>query len=110
MVVHLLSSKRRGGVTFMLRRSKRRHQRVSCALFRNFTLKGYNVHSMGVIKVVDIEGNVVCARCIVATNPLTRMRGLLGRGTLPSGEGMLFPHTGSIHMFFMRFAIDAVFL
>ena len=38
------------------------------------------------------------------------MRGLLGRAWLDPGEGMLFRPAGSIHMFFMRFAIDAVFL
>ena len=37
------------------------------------------------------------------------MRGLLGRSSLEPGEGMLFPRTGSIHMWFMRFTIDAVF-
>jgi uncharacterized protein len=37
------------------------------------------------------------------------MRGLLGRSRLDPGEGMLFRPAGSIHMFFMRFAIDAVF-
>jgi uncharacterized membrane protein (UPF0127 family) len=60
--------------------------------------------------MVDMEGNTVCARCVVARTPLTRMRGLLGRASLERDEGMLFPHTGSIHMLFMRFAIDAVFL
>lgn len=38
------------------------------------------------------------------------MRGLLGRASLAPGEAMLFRPAGSIHMFFMRFAIDAVFL
>jgi len=38
------------------------------------------------------------------------MRGLLGRASLDRDEGMLFRPAGSIHMFFMRFAIDAVFL
>jgi uncharacterized membrane protein (UPF0127 family) len=37
------------------------------------------------------------------------MRGLLGRASLAPDEGMLFRPAGSIHMFFMRFAIDAVF-
>jgi uncharacterized membrane protein (UPF0127 family) len=37
------------------------------------------------------------------------MRGLLGRASLDPGEGMLFDPAGSIHMFFMRFAIDAIF-
>jgi uncharacterized membrane protein (UPF0127 family) len=38
-------------------------------------------------------------------------KGLLGRRDLPAGEGLLLHDpTGTIHMFFMRFAIDAVFL
>ena len=37
------------------------------------------------------------------------MRGLLGRAGLGPGEGMLFRPAGSIHMFFMRFPIDAIF-
>jgi uncharacterized membrane protein (UPF0127 family) len=38
------------------------------------------------------------------------MRGLLGRRDLPRGEGILLRPAASIHTFFMRFAIDAVFL
>src|SRR2546421_6302781 len=38
------------------------------------------------------------------------MRGLLGRRDLPSGEGILLKPASSVHMAFMRFAIDAVFL
>jgi uncharacterized membrane protein (UPF0127 family) len=38
------------------------------------------------------------------------MRGLLGRRALPSDEGLLLRPAGSIHTFFMRFPIDAVFL
>src|SRR6476469_3992880 len=55
------------------------------------------------------DGSVVSARCLLATTPFTRARGLLGRASLAPGEGMLFRPAGSIHMFFMRFAIDAVF-
>jgi uncharacterized membrane protein (UPF0127 family) len=55
------------------------------------------------------DGRVVCARCELAANPLTRARGLLGRKGLAADEGMFFRPAGSIHMFFMRFAIDAVF-
>ena len=39
-----------------------------------------------------------------------RMRGLLGRDQLADGEGLLLRPASSIHMFFMRFPIDAVFL
>ena len=52
---------------------------------------------------------VVCEHCLVAERPWGRMRGLLGR-QLPRGEGILLRPAGSIHTFFMRFAIDAVFL
>jgi uncharacterized membrane protein (UPF0127 family) len=39
-----------------------------------------------------------------------RMRGLLGRDGLEAGEGMLIDPAPSVHMFFMRFPIDVVFL
>ena len=38
------------------------------------------------------------------------MRGLLGRSGLNEGEGILLRPAASIHTFFMRFAIDVVFL
>jgi uncharacterized protein len=34
----------------------------------------------------------------------------MGRRHLPAGEGLLIRPCGSIHMFFMRFPIDAVFV
>ena len=55
------------------------------------------------------DGTVVCTHCHLATTPLTRLKGLLGRSGLDPGEGMLFRPAGSIHMFFMRFALDAIF-
>lgn len=62
---------------------------------------------MAVLEAED--GTVVCARCAIADSSLARMRGLLGRVSLDPDEGMLFRPAGSIHMFFMRFALDAVF-
>ena len=55
-------------------------------------------------------GRIVCARCEVADGPVSRARGLLGRNELSPGEGLLLRPTFSIHTFFMRFPIDAVFL
>lgn len=55
-------------------------------------------------------GAVVCESCTVANTPLRRMRGLLGRESLRSGEGLLLQPAPMIHTWFMRFAIDAVFL
>ena len=56
------------------------------------------------------DGTIVCERCLLAETALTRMKGLLGRRDLPSGEGILLTPASSVHMAFMRFAIDAVFL
>ena len=52
----------------------------------------------------------MCERCLLAETALTRMRGLLGRRQLPTGEGILLKPASSVHMAFMRFAIDAVLL
>jgi uncharacterized membrane protein (UPF0127 family) len=41
---------------------------------------------------------------------MTRLRGLLGRSELPAGEGLLLRPAASVHTWFMRFAIDVVFL
>jgi uncharacterized protein len=51
----------------------------------------------------------------VAESMAAQSRGLLGRDGLDSGAGMLFEGSGFLplmwmHMFFMRFAIDIVFL
>ena len=56
------------------------------------------------------NGDVVCDRCVVAASSFSRMKGLLGRSELRSGEGLLLRPASAIHTFFMRFPIDAVFL
>ncbi len=65
---------------------------------------------MKVVELRDETGRVVCARCAIADNPWARLRGLLGRKGLDADEGLLIRPTNSIHMLFMRFPIDAVFL
>ena len=56
------------------------------------------------------DGRVVCERCVLADTAPRRMRGLLGRRSLDADEGILLRPAPSIHTFFMRFPIDAVFL
>jgi uncharacterized membrane protein (UPF0127 family) len=46
----------------------------------------------------------------VADSTTRRLRGLLGKGDLPSGQGILLRPAWSIHTAFMRFPIDVVFL
>jgi uncharacterized protein len=62
------------------------------------------------LTIEDEFGRVVCDHCTLADGPLTRLRGLLGRRELPHGEGLLLRPSPSIHTWFMRFPIDAVFL
>lgn len=46
----------------------------------------------------------------VAGSFMARFRGLMGRASLNDGHGLYLPGTNSIHMLFMRFPIDCVFL
>jgi uncharacterized membrane protein (UPF0127 family) len=61
-------------------------------------------------RVCTAEGKVLCERCEIPESSFGRARGLLGRSGLEPGEGMLIDRAGSVHMFFMRFPIDVVFL
>ena len=56
------------------------------------------------------DGRVVAESVIVADSTMRRLRGLLGKGDLPSGQGILLRPAWSIHTAFMRFPIDVVFL
>jgi uncharacterized membrane protein (UPF0127 family) len=55
------------------------------------------------------DGDVVCHTLVMGESFMQRFRGLMGRGSLPEGEGLYLPDT-SIHMMFMRFPIDALFV
>lgn len=54
--------------------------------------------------------SVVIHRLAMATGILDRTRGLLGRGGMKPGEGMLLSPCNAVHTLFMRFTIDVVFL
>lgn len=56
------------------------------------------------------RGTVLADRAGWARSFGARFKGLLGRASLEPGEGLLIEPCDAIHMFFMRFAIDAVFL
>jgi hypothetical protein len=64
-----------------------------------------------VITVVNTtRSSTLADRCEVARTFWTRFLGLMGRATLEPGQGLLIFPESSIHMFFMRFPIDALFL
>ncbi|MDF7807707.1 DUF192 domain-containing protein [Pontiellaceae bacterium B12219] len=53
---------------------------------------------------------VLIETVLFAESTAQRMKGLLGRSGLPASSGMLIRPCRSIHMWFMRFPIDAAFL
>ena len=59
--------------------------------------------------VATSRGVVVASHVGMATSFWGRFRGLMGRASLAAGEGLYLP-SASIHMLFMRFPIDALFL
>ena len=56
------------------------------------------------------RGTMVADRCSVASSMGDRIVGLLRHDHLDRGTGLLIERTQSIHMFFMRFPIDVIFI
>jgi len=65
---------------------------------------------MSRILIQDENRSVLLEKVISAQTTSERLRGLLGRSSLPEKTGMLIRPCRSIHMWFMHFAIDAAFL
>ena len=63
-----------------------------------------------VVEVLLPDGRQLAARVRVARGLLSRFLGLMGRREVPAGEGIWLVPCRSIHMFFMRTAIDILFL
>jgi uncharacterized protein len=58
----------------------------------------------------DGRGTVIAERLELAESLWARFLGLMGRAAIRPGDGLWLAGTNGIHMFFMRFPIDAVFL
>ena len=56
------------------------------------------------------RGTIVGDRVRVASSAIDRTVGLLRTTEVKPGEGLWIERSPSIHMFFMRYAIDAVFV
>jgi uncharacterized membrane protein (UPF0127 family) len=59
---------------------------------------------------LERHGGALVATAEVPSTRASRRRGLLGRDGLAPGRAMLLAPCSSVHTFFMRFAIDVVFL
>ena len=56
------------------------------------------------------RGTIVARELETADGLWGKFLGLMGRETLPEGHGLWLPESNGIHMMFMRFPIDAVFV
>jgi len=56
------------------------------------------------------RGTVLASRLEAAHTGPSRRKGLLGRQSLPAGEGLWIAPCESVHTFFMKFPIDLVYL
>ena len=63
----------------------------------------------GTVRNLDRD-TVLAARLETASSFWAKFMGLMGRPDLPAGEGLWLPGGNGIHMMFMRFPIDAVFV
>ena len=59
----------------------------------------------------NVTRATVLAQDLEAADSLwAKFMGLMGRPSLPDGAGLWLPESNGIHMMFMRFPIDAVFV
>ena len=64
---------------------------------------------MKIVKIIK-NNTILTQKVIRACTPWARLRGLLGRTSLASNEALVLSPCNSIHTFFMRFPIDAIFM
>ena len=62
------------------------------------------------MRLTKQDGSIVAESLEVADNFITSGLGLMGRARLPENGGLLIHGCNGIHMMFMRFPIDAVFV
>ena len=56
------------------------------------------------------KNTVIASNAAIAKSSFARMKGLLGREGLSSNEALVILQCPCIHMFFMRFGIDVIFV
>lgn len=60
--------------------------------------------------LVIYQGRVLASKVKTANTFILRLKGLIGKKELEDGEGLLLMGCPSIHCFFMKISIDAVYL
>lgn len=72
-------------------------------LFSKITTQRCSIHVMR-------NHECLASQAEIARTRIQRMVGLLGRKTLDAGDGLVLLSCQSIHMVFMQFSIDALFI
>jgi uncharacterized membrane protein (UPF0127 family) len=62
------------------------------------------------VELKDSQNRTLANKVWLANDPWSRLKGLLGRQGFPNEDAMWITPCNSIHTFFMKFAIDAVFV
>jgi hypothetical protein len=85
-------------------------QRIAKDLGQFFVPHSTAIHKGPQQVMNSTRGTVLATRLEVAGTGGSRRKGLLGRDGLLPGEGLWIKPCESVHTFFMRFAIDLVYL
>lgn len=80
-----------------------------CANRRRCRHNGGMPHAL-LYRLVTDSGEEVAHSVRIATSAMGRTKGLMFDAELPKGHGLVLSPCSSIHMFFMRFAIDVAFV
>ncbi len=56
------------------------------------------------------RSTTLATKAAIAKTPAARMQGLLGRDSLAAEEALVITQCRSIHMFFMKFPLDVIFI
>ena len=56
------------------------------------------------------QNTVLAQNVLIARTFFKRVKGLLGRSELPSGQALILEPCNAVHTFFMRFPIDLLFV
>jgi hypothetical protein len=56
------------------------------------------------------KNTVLAKKVLIANTPFKRIKGLLGKSDFKQEEALIIKPCNSIHTFFMRFAIDVIFV
>ena len=72
---------------------------------------GYIRITMQTVQIFNVaKGAVIAQQAKLTVSFGQRMKGLLGQDSLAANEALIIKPCSSIHTFFMRFAIDVLFL